>query len=74
MKTSPADTIIAEIRAVRDAHASRFGYDVQAIFRDLQARQAASGRKYERRPPKALEPLEPAMREERGRLRGRMGR
>ena len=35
--------IIAQIRAVRDEHAARFGYDVEAIFRDIRARQEASG-------------------------------
>lgn len=41
MKTSQPDPIIAEIRTVRDQHAARFGYDVKAIFRDIQARQEA---------------------------------
>ena len=42
MKTPQTDPIIAEVRAVRDQHAARFGYDVKAIFRDIQARQEAS--------------------------------
>ncbi len=46
------DPIIAEIRAVRDKHAAQFDYDVDAIFKDIQARQTTSGRKYVRRPPK----------------------
>ena len=46
MKTPQPDSIIAELRAVRDQHAARFGYDVKAIFGDIQARQAASGHKY----------------------------
>lgn len=46
MQTRQTDPIIAELRAVRDEHAAQFNYDVKAIFRDLQARQAASGRKY----------------------------
>ena len=51
MKTPQPDPIIAEIRAVRDQHAARFGYDIKAIFRDIQARQEAlSGRKYVRYP------------------------
>ena len=58
MQKQPTDPIIAELRAVRDAHAARFHYDVKAIFRDLQARQKASGRKYVRYPPKRLD-LEP---------------
>jgi len=43
MKTPP-DPIIAELRAVRDAHAARFNYDVAAIFRDIQRMQEALGR------------------------------
>ena len=50
MKTRFIDPIIAEIRAVRDEHAARFGYDVGAIFKDIRARQKASGRKYVRYP------------------------
>ena len=52
MQTRQTDPIIAELRAVRDEHAARFNYDVKAIFRDLHARQAASGRKYVRYPAK----------------------
>ena len=48
MKTPQPDPIIAEIRAIRDQHAARFGYDVKAIFSDIQARQEASSRKYVR--------------------------
>ena len=54
MQKQPNDPIIAELRAVRDAHAARFDYDVKAIFRDLQARQKASGRKYVSYPAKRL--------------------
>ena len=46
MEKRRIDPIVAEVRAVRDEHAARFGYDVKAIFRDIQARQRASGRKY----------------------------
>ncbi|MYK42150.1 MAG: hypothetical protein F4049_18270 [Gemmatimonadetes bacterium] len=46
MKTPQPDPIIAEVRAIRAQHAARFGYDVKAIFRDIQARQEASGRQY----------------------------
>ena len=54
MRKQPTDPIIAELRAVRDAHAARFNYDVKAIFRDLQARQKASGREYVSYPAKRL--------------------
>ena len=56
MKTSQPDPIIAEVRAVRDQHAARFGYDVKAIFRDIQARQEASGLQYVRYPARRTAP------------------
>ena len=37
------DPIMAELRATRDRLAARFGYDVEAIFRHIQAREARSG-------------------------------
>ena len=42
--------IIAELRAIREAYAARFNYDVGAMFRDIRARQEASGREYVRLP------------------------
>ena len=50
MQTTEADPIIAELRAVRDRHAARFDHDVAAIFRDIRAMQATSGRDYMRYP------------------------
>ena len=60
MRNRPTDPIIAEVRAVRDDHAARFNYDVKAVFRDIQTRQKASGRKYVRYPAKrsALETMD----------------
>ena len=49
-QTRPTDPIIAEVRAIRQAYAARFDYDVAAIFRDIRARQNASGRDYVRLP------------------------
>lgn len=46
METRQADPIIAELRAFRKAYAARFNYDVEAMFRDIRARQEASGREY----------------------------
>ncbi len=40
MATSQTDPIIAELRAIREAYAARFDYDVEAMFRDIRARQA----------------------------------
>lgn len=50
MKTMHTDPIIDELRAVRDEHAARCGYDIEAIFRDIRARENASGRDYVSRP------------------------
>jgi hypothetical protein len=45
-KTTTNDPIVAEVRAAREAHAARFGFDLKAIFQDLRDRQKTSGRKY----------------------------
>ncbi len=54
MATTRPDPIGAEIRAVRDAHAARFNYDVTAIFEDIRAKQEASGRDYVSCPPRRI--------------------
>lgn len=54
METEQTDRIIAEVRAVRDAHAARFDYDIAAIFRDIRARQEASTRTCVRRPARRV--------------------
>ena len=43
MQTRQPDPIIAEVWAIRRAYAARLDYDVEAIFKDIQARQEASG-------------------------------
>lgn len=50
------DPIVAEIRKVRDAHASQFNHDLDAIYRDLKAREQASGRQYVQYQPRPYEP------------------
>ena len=35
------DPIVAETRALRDEYARQFDYDIDAIFEDLMAKQAA---------------------------------
>ena len=54
MPNQPTDPIISEVRAVRDAHAARFGYDVAAIFRNIRAMQDQSRRKYVRFPARPV--------------------
>ena len=40
------DPIVEEIRKVREEHASRFNYDLDAIYQDLKRMQQESGREY----------------------------
>lgn len=54
MEGHPIDTIISEVRALRDAHADRFDYDVGAIFRDIRAIQRKSGLNHIRHPGRPL--------------------
>jgi hypothetical protein len=37
------DPIVDEVRHVRDAHAARFNYDLDAIFQDIKRREKESG-------------------------------
>lgn len=54
MQTTHPDPVIAEVRAIRDRHAARFGYDVKAIFRDIRSLQKTSGRELVRYPARAF--------------------
>ena len=38
------DPIVQEIRDEREAHAARFGYDLEAIWRDLKEQERRSDR------------------------------
>ena len=40
------DPIVNEVRRVRDAHAARFNYDLDAIFQDIKEREKKSGLKF----------------------------
>ncbi len=61
------DPIVDEVRRVRDAHAARFNYDLDAIFRDIKEQEKKSGRKLVSftppgvEPNPALQPPEPAI-------------
>ncbi len=46
------DPIVEEVRKIRDAHAKKFNYDLQAIANDLKKQQKASKRKFVTLPPK----------------------
>lgn len=55
MPNQPTDPIISEVRAVREAHAARFGYDIAAIFRNIRAMQDESKREYVRFPGRPVD-------------------
>jgi hypothetical protein len=40
------DPIIDEVRRIREAHAARFNYDLDAIFRDIKEQEKRSGHKF----------------------------
>ena len=42
------DPIMAELRAVREAYAAQFNYDVEAMFKDIRAKERVSGHEYVR--------------------------
>lgn len=46
------DDIVLEVRKAREAYAQQFGYDLQAIHRDLKAQEQASGRRIVSLPPR----------------------
>lgn len=50
------DEIVAEVRAVRDAYAQRFAYDVRAICRDLKRSRDEGNRQVVRLPAKQSKP------------------
>lgn len=39
------DPVVEEVRAIRDAYAKSFNYDLDAIARDLRKKEAAGERK-----------------------------
>lgn len=61
------DPIVDEVRRVRDAHAARFNYDLDAIFQDIKEREKKSGLVFVQGvarqlvPNKALQPTGAAM-------------
>ena len=47
------DPIVEEIRRIRQEHAARFNFDLDAIFEDLKEKERNSKRKVVSRPPTA---------------------
>ena len=50
------DPIVEEVRAIRDAYAKQFDYDLEAIFRDLKEKEDKSHREFILIPPNRIEP------------------
>ena len=50
------DPIVDEVRRVRDEHAARFNYDLDAIFRDIKDQEKTSGRTFVSYPPRRVQP------------------
>ena len=40
------DPIVDEVRRIRNAHAARFNYDLDAIFLDIKEQEKKSGHKF----------------------------
>src|SRR5437899_1113441 len=55
-KETDVDDILVEVRKAREAYAKEFGYDLQAIHRDLKAQEQASGRRIVSLPPRRPKP------------------
>ena len=45
------DSIVEEVRKIRDAHARRFDYELQAIYDDLKKQEKRSERIFVSYPP-----------------------
>jgi hypothetical protein len=52
------DPIVDEVRRVRDAHAARFHYDLDAIFRDIKEQEKKSGRTFVSFTPPRVQPTQ----------------
>ena len=53
------DPIVEEVRRVREEHAAKFNYDLDAIFRDIKDAERLSGCLFASYPPRNPEPLLP---------------
>ena len=56
------DPIVEEIRRIRQEHAARFNFDLDAIFEDLKEKERQSKRKIVSRPPRPARTAVPASR------------
>lgn len=56
-----SDPIVDEVRRAREEYAQKFDYDLDAISRDVQRRQAAHGTRVVRRNPRPVQPPRAAL-------------
>lgn len=49
------DPIVEEVRKIREEHAARFNYDLDAIYKDLKRLEQESGRKTVSLKPKLVQ-------------------
>ncbi len=49
------DSVVEEVRKIREAHARKFNYDLHAIYRDIKEREKTSGRNFIGFAPKRAE-------------------
>ena len=54
-----SDPIVDEVRELRKEYAAQFDFDLDAMFKDLKAREAQSGVEHERRNSKPYRPEQP---------------
>jgi hypothetical protein len=52
------DAIIEEVRENREAYASRFNFDLQAIHQDLKQKESKSNRQIVSLPPRRIQPTD----------------
>ena len=52
------DPIVEEVRAIREAYAAQFNYDLQAIYHDLKAQERQYGWQTVSFPPRPAKPVE----------------
>lgn len=52
------DPIVEEIRKIRDEHAARFNYDLEAIYKDFKRLEEESGRKTVNLKPKPVREIQ----------------
>ncbi len=52
------DSIVQEVRQVREAHAAEFNYDLWAIYHNIKEQEKKSTKTFVSYPPKTIQPTE----------------